>query len=201
MEWARWEPTYAAILAEFGYDRAQDERARDELAALARHLPRPRLDLAGAEATIAGPRPTPLPQDARVLATDAASWAFPRAIAIVTDLDGDAAAQIASPAALYVHAHGDNRAAIARWMPQRRGPTQPTTQAEPVPGVANCGGFTDGDRACCIAVAHGARALALAGFDFEEPWPKAGRDAATKRRKLAWARRIIDGLGVPVRAL
>lgn len=201
MRWAEWEPLYVQILADFGYDRAADEAARDALAALASDLPRPRLDLRGLDVTIAGPRPTRLAPDARVIATDAASWAFPQAIAIVTDLDGDAGAQIASPVPLYVHAHGDNRAALARWMPERRGPTQPTTQAEPARGVENHGGFTDGDRACCIAVALGARSLALAGFDFDAPWPKPGRDANVKRRKLAWARRIIEGLDVPVRTL
>jgi len=195
---AAWERTYERILADFGYSREDDEAARDELATLARHLPRPRLQLDG-EVAIAGPRPTPLPDDARVLATDAAGWAFGRAEAIVTDLDGDVEAQLASGAPLFVHAHGDNREALRRWLPRMRGPVQPTTQAAPRDGVENYGGFTDGDRACCIAIAHGATALALAGFDFEEPWPKPEREPETKRRKLAWARRIIEGLGVPVR--
>jgi uncharacterized Rossmann fold enzyme len=45
----------------------------------------------------------------------------------------------------------------------------------------------------------GATGLALVGFDYDRPAAKAGRDPETKRRKLAWARRIVDGLGVPAR--
>ncbi|MFA5860490.1 MAG: hypothetical protein WDA16_02220, partial [Candidatus Thermoplasmatota archaeon] len=78
------------------------------------------------------------------------------------------------------------------------GPVRGSTQAAPTGRVQNWGGFTDGDRACCLAVALGATRLTLAGFDFDEPAPKPGRDPAVKARKLAWARRIIDGLGVPV---
>ena len=33
-----------------------------------------------------------------------------------------------------------------------------------------------------------------AGFDFDNPSPKAGYDPAVKLRKLSWARRIIDSL-------
>ena len=198
MRWADWEPIYQEILADFGYDRKADEDARDLLAKLAANLPRPTVALDG-EITIAGPHRAALPPDARVLATDAASWAFPRAIAIVTDLDGDVQAQIDAEVPLYVHAHGDNMPALERWVPRMRGPVQPTTQAEPVSGVANHGGFTDGDRAACIAVALGAQRLLLAGFDWHAPAAKPGRDPDVKRRKLAWGRRIVERLGVPVR--
>lgn len=206
MEWALWEPTYRAILADFGYDRAQDEVARDELDALLAF--RPVADLAPLRArfadrdvVVAGPKPQPHPQPQPVVATDAASWAFGRASCIVTDLDGDVALQAEANARgvpLFVHAHGDNRDAVRRVVPKLTGPVAGTTQAEPRGRVANFGGFTDGDRACCVAVALGASSLTLAGFDFDAPWPKAGRDAGTKLRKLAWARRIVDGLGVPV---
>ena len=212
LRWAEWEPTYARILDDFRYDRKADEEARDLLAQLAAGLPRPKIDLRGHDVIIAGPTPphekiaTPRRpgEDGRLIATDAATWAFDDAIAIVTDLDGNVDAQLAANARgtpLYVHAHGDNMPALRRHVPHMRGPVQPTTQAAPTPDVANYGGFTDGDRACCIAVALGAASLALAGFDFDEPAQKAGRDRDVKRRKLAWARRIIYGLGVPIRTL
>jgi uncharacterized Rossmann fold enzyme len=101
---------------------------------------------------------------------------------------------------VFLHAHGDNRDAIRKHLPAFRGPLVGTTQARPRGRVHNFGGFTDGDRACCIAVALGATSLALVGFDFDAPLAKAGRDLDVKRRKLAWARRIIDELGVPVRS-
>ncbi|HVM46278.1 MAG TPA: 6-hydroxymethylpterin diphosphokinase MptE-like protein [Candidatus Thermoplasmatota archaeon] len=208
MRWAEWEPVYRDILADFGYDRKADEDAALLLASLARDLPRPdlaalRARVEGREVVVAGPRPAALP-DGIVFATDAAAWALPRAACVVTDLDGDVEAQAAANARgvpLFVHAHGDNVPALRRVVPALRGPVQPTTQAQPREGLLNAGGFTDGDRACCLAVELGAASLALAGFDLDEPWPKPGRDPATKARKLAWARRIIDALGVPVRAL
>ena len=182
MRWAEWEPVYRDILADFGYDRKADEDAALLLASLARDLPRPdlaalRARVEGREVVVAGPRPAALP-DGIVFATHAARGV-----------------------PLFVHAHGDNVPALRRVVPALRGPVQPTTQAQPREGLLNAGGFTDGDRACCLAVELGAASLALAGFDLDEPWPKPGRDPATKARKLAWARRIIDALGVPVRAL
>ena len=235
MEWARWEPTYRAILHDLGYSRAADEDARDLAAGLARTLRRPDMDalraaIAGTDVVIAGPwalrEGSEGPKDGSAevrspsglrlsgasvpraerpwIATDASTWAFDRAIAIVTDLDGDVDAQAAANARgvpMFVHAHGDNAPALRAWLPRLRGPVQPTTQAEPRAGVVNYGGFTDGDRACCLAAHLGARSLILAGFDFERAAPKPGRDAAVKLRKLAWARRIVDALDLPARVI
>jgi uncharacterized Rossmann fold enzyme len=200
---------YEKILEDFGYDRAADEAARDELDDLL--APKLRVDMAALrgrfedrEAAIVGPLPAPLP-DAPTLFTDAAaSWALPlmRPDAIVTDLDGDVAAQLAANALgvpLFVHAHGDNQQALRAHVPHMLGPVHGTTQAEARGRVADYGGFTDGDRACCIAVELGAMSLALVGFDWEMPAGKPGRDPALKRRKLAWAHRIVQGLGVPAR--
>ena len=75
-----------------------------------------------------------------------------------------------------------------------KGPVVLTTQSVPENTVLNFGGFTDGDRAVCIAQELGARRVLLEGFDFEHPNPKPGSDPAVKLRKLAWAERIIHGL-------
>ncbi|HUR70307.1 MAG TPA: 6-hydroxymethylpterin diphosphokinase MptE-like protein [Candidatus Thermoplasmatota archaeon] len=210
MHWRAWEPTYRAILADFGYDALADEEARDLLALLSAGRPRPdlaalRAQLAGREVCIVGPRaPAKLP-DAPIVATDAAMGFLRESpLCIVTDLDGDADAQLAANARgvpLFLHAHGDNRDALRRYAPQTRGPVQPTTQAHPVGPVANYGGFTDGDRACCLAAHLGARSLLLAGFDFETPVAKVGSDPTTKKRKLRWARHIVASLGIPYRHL
>lgn len=209
MDRADWEPLYREILSDFGYDRAADEAARDELDALLASkmrvdMARLRARFAGREAAVVGPHVAELP-DAPTLVTDAAAgWAVPRRRpdAIVTDLDGDVAAQLAANAMgvpLFVHAHGDNRAALSAHVPGMLGPVQGTTQAEPRGLVADYGGFTDGDRACCLAVELGASAIVLVGFDWDAPAPKPGSDLSMKRRKLAWARRIVESLGVPIR--
>lgn len=216
MRWADWSPLYDAIRLEFGYDKRDDEAARDEL----RELCVERFDLKrrdafrksiiGQEVWVAGPALgaedlARIPHAAPLLVSDgAAGLVLPRraATAIVTDLDGDVEAQLRANAEgtpMFVHAHGDNRDAIRRDVPRMTGPVFPTTQAGPLPPAFNHGGFTDGDRACCIAEAFGAASLVLLGFDFDRPTPKLGADPEVKRRKLLWARRIVDGLPIPVR--
>jgi len=206
--WAQWEPTYRRILQDFGYSAAADLEERDLLHALTTRATwidgsELRAALEGREVIVAGPRPTELPPGP-VIATDAASWAFDRATAIVTDLDGDVEAQVQANARgvpLFLHAHGDNIATLRKHAQRFIGPLQPTTQAAPRDHVLDVGGFTDGDRACCLAAELGARSLVLAGFDFDTPWPKPGADPSIKRRKLAWARTIIDSLGIPYRVV
>jgi hypothetical protein len=120
--------------------------------------------------------------------------------AIVTDLDGDA--QVVSRfssrgAVTVVHAHGDNIHRLDA-VKDFRGPVLGTCQCEPFGKLRNFGGFTDGDRAAFLAEAFGAESVDLVGFDFDNPVPKAGSDAVVKRRKLAWARRLLGSVGIPV---
>ncbi|HUV61732.1 MAG TPA: 6-hydroxymethylpterin diphosphokinase MptE-like protein [Thermoplasmata archaeon] len=113
---------------------------------------------------------------------------------VVTDLDGVVDDQVEANAegtVVFVHAHGDNREALGRWVPEFRGRVVGTCQCEPVDGVFNFGGFTDGDRAACIISELGVRRILLAGFDLKRPAKKAGRSAEVKARKLRWAERIL----------
>ncbi|WP_225333914.1 6-hydroxymethylpterin diphosphokinase MptE-like protein [Halomicrobium urmianum] len=199
MDFSEWEPVYEAILADFGFDRAGDERARDELAALVTSSYRPRNDwFTGQTVAVAGAAPT-LEDEADVArdadAVVAASTAADRLVAagvdvdwVVTDLDkhGERIAALTregTPVA--VHAHGDNRDLLARHVPDcEHDRLLPTTQAAPADPVVNLGGFTDGDRAAFLADHLGAAALVFPGWDFA---------AATgpKARKLAWAERLL----------
>ncbi len=116
---------------------------------------------------------------------------------IVTDLDGIVEDQISlnsSGTVAFIHAHGDNRPALERFVAKFVGPVVGTCQCPPPPGLFNFGGFTDGDRAACICAELGARDLLLAGFDFDRPSEKKGRSADVKRRKLGWAKEILDTL-------
>jgi uncharacterized Rossmann fold enzyme len=207
MDWPTWEPTYAAILAEFGYDRIADERARDELDDLLADRWQADLDalrsqVRGHEVVVLGGAPHGALPLGPLFVADPREPPPRQPTLIVTDLDGDVALQVALNAVgipIAVHAHGDNRLALSEHVPRLRGPVLGTTQAERRGRVHNFGGFTDGDRACCIAAELGAASLALAGFDFSLPAPKPGRDPGVKTRKLAWAKKIIDGVGIPVR--
>ncbi len=116
---------------------------------------------------------------------------------IVTDLDGIVEDQISlnsSGAVAFIHAHGDNQPALERYASSFVGPVIGTCQCPPPQGLFNFGGFTDGDRAACICADLGASDLLLAGFDFDRPSEKLGRDAEVKRRKLQWAKVILQTL-------
>ncbi len=116
---------------------------------------------------------------------------------IVTDLDGIVEDQVSlnsSGTVAFVHAHGDNRPMLERYVAKFVGPVVGTCQCPPPPGLFNFGGFTDGDRAACICAELGARDLLLAGFDFDRPSEKEGKSVEVKRRKLVWAREILETL-------
>lgn len=218
MRFEAWEPEYLEILREFGFSRARDEQAsqvlRSELASAAQPLwgaaaeqaLRRRLEGASALLVGGGPGELPLPlppswlQDRRwtVVAADGATSAclargqVPDVI--VSDLDGDLPDEIEASrrgALMVVHAHGDNIPALRRWVREVPGPVLGTCAAAPSGGLLNPGGFTDGDRALFLAEEFQARSATLAGYDFDQPWNEPASTAEVKRRKLAWARRLV----------
>ncbi|MFC6989074.1 6-hydroxymethylpterin diphosphokinase MptE-like protein [Haloplanus sp. GCM10025708] len=204
MNFAEWEPVYERILSDFGYDRAADERARDVLAGYARPFDRSRLDdVADATVAVAGAGPSLVGEVDRAASADfvfAASTAADvlrdAGVAVdvmVTDLDKnpETAAELSRRGVpVAVHAHGDNVAAIDRWLPEFDvDDVLATTQARPVDAVVNPGGFTDGDRAAFLADELAAGGLRFVGWDFDDP----SIDAA-KRKKLAWAERLLAWL-------
>ncbi|MFT4946251.1 MAG: putative Rossmann fold enzyme [Natronomonas sp.] len=204
MRFEEWEPVYERILADFGYDRAGDERARDRLAALlAGNTFNPtRLDWAGETVAVAGGADSLTEQaelttarraDTVVAASIAAGRLRERGIAVdcmVTDLDKAPETvreltEEGTPVA--VHAHGDNIPALTEWIPTLDAEfVIPTTQAEPAGGVLNFGGFTDGDRAAFLADTLDATELVFPGWAFDDP-----SVSAEKRRKLRWAERLL----------
>ena len=208
MEYEEWVPAYRSVLAAFGFDQAADERTRNRLATLsagADPLVAPPATLDGARVAIAGAADS-LETDIRSSPTNdrivAASEAGHRLAAIghppdliVTDLDGAPEATLSLAHAgvpTVIHAHGDNRAAIDRWVPEfPTGTILPTTQAAPVDAVQNFGGFTDGDRAAFLADHFGAAELVFPGWTFDDPTVD-----ATKAEKLQWAARLLYWLEV-----
>jgi hypothetical protein len=200
MEFAEWEPVYEAILSDFGYPRAADERARDVLATYARPFDLQRLDCEGRRVAVVGAAPSLDDEVDRVAAADrvfAASTATDVVLEaghdvdlMVTDLDknpetGRDLTRSGTPVA--AHAHGDNVPAVREWAPQFDADSMlATTQAAPRDAVYNFGGFTDGDRAAFLADALGAAELRFVGWDFDDPTVD-GQKAA----KLRWAERLL----------
>jgi hypothetical protein len=204
MNYETWEPVYESILSEFGYDRAADERARDVLAGSVEPFDWSRLaPVADATVAIAGAAPSLTDETARAAAADfvfAASTAADvlreadvAVDVMVTDLDKNPATAVElsrDGVPVAVHAHGDNVDAIRRWLPDFDVENVvATTQARPVGAVVNPGGFTDGDRAAFLADELDAEHLQFVGWDFDDPSVD-----ASKRRKLAWAERLLSWL-------
>ncbi|MEF8778187.1 MAG: 6-hydroxymethylpterin diphosphokinase MptE-like protein [Natronomonas sp.] len=205
MLYEEWVPPYEAILADFDYDRAGDERARDrllELVAGSDPLTPDDVDLSGTVA-VCGAAPTLGEEldtarraDRVVAASNAASVCLDAGIVVdcmVTDLDKtpETARMLSERGVpVAVHAHGDNIETIERYVPMFDiSSVLPTTQAAPVPPVVNLGGFTDGDRAAFLADHCGADRLVFPGWAFDDPTV-----SAEKAKKLRWAERLLRWL-------
>ena len=204
MNFETWEPAYEAILDDFEYPRAGDERARDRLADLVTPFEVDRLDwIEGTTVAVTGAGPSLVDELDRARRADAVFAASTAADTLrvygigvdlmTTDLDKNpqtARALTHEGVPVAVHAHGDNVPAVEEHVPEMD-PEQvlATTQAAPVGPVYNFGGFTDGDRGAFLADHLGAGKLVFPGWDFEDP--SVGPE---KRRKLRWAERLLAWL-------
>lgn len=122
---------------------------------------------------------------------------------IVTDLDGKISDQIASNkkgSIVIIHAHANNINKIKNYFSLFTENVIGTTQTNPskFSNLYNLGGFTDGDRAVCIADHLKADKIYLTGFDFngkigKYSYPK-HKTKNLKLRKLEWCKYIINYL-------
>ncbi|MDR5671577.1 putative Rossmann fold enzyme [Halalkaliarchaeum sp. AArc-CO] len=210
MEFSEWEPVYEAILADFGFDRAADERARDLATRFATPVDFDALATdvgvaGGGTAAIVGAAPS-LPAELGTFDPETVDAVFAASTAgdtlrdvdlpvdcLVTDLDKNpetAARLTREGTRVAAHAHGDNVELIRRFLPEfDAASTLVTTQAEPVDAVYNPGGFTDGDRAAFLADVLGAGELRFVGWEFDDP-----DVGPQKARKLRWAERLLRWL-------
>lgn len=206
MRFPEWEVIYEQILEDMGYDRVSDENAAKLLKAITLNSNIIDEDevIIEKDVTIFGNSPDlesnvskTSPQGTLIASGSSAKRLLEMNIIpeiVVTDLDGDIASQIEcsrNGAITFIHAHGDNTESIQRYVSEFKGPIILTTQSTPDGIMVNYGGFTDGDRAVCIARHFGAKRILLLGFDFEDPTEKENMDPKIKLRKLQWAKRII----------
>ncbi|MDH7593967.1 MAG: DUF115 domain-containing protein [Methanomicrobiales archaeon] len=198
-----WEPYYREILDYFSFDRAKDEEAALMLQTLLERDDLPVLEslIRDRQVTVCGNAPCLVDELHRlkgtVLAADAASLVLEEhgvlPDAIFTDLDG--ATEMyeemnENGVVLVVHAHGDNMPLLRYWVPRFRGPLVGTTQARPLEGIYNFGGFSDGDRPVFTAHALGAEEVTILGFDLDDVGVN-----PVKRGKLIWARKLLKLIG------
>ncbi len=212
MKFSDWEPVYLEICRDFGFSPDSDAMSVRLLKAVTPNLDLRDEDalipLIGGTVTVVGDSPG-LEEDLERMSPEGCIIASGSSVLrllrrglrpdiVVTDLDGNINAQLEASsegAVTLILAHGDNMDLVRQYAPLFAGPVILTTQGRPENTVFNFGGFTDGDRCVCLAREFGARRIILLGFDFEHPNPKEGTDPDTKKRKLAWARRIIFGNG------
>lgn len=208
MDFEEWEPYYKDILRDFGYSREDDESSARLLEKL---VPKERLvsvqelrRMMGGSVTVFGNAPTLEKalsghrfDGTLISAGCSTSILMKKDICpdiMVTDLDGPLDADIEfnrRGAVAVLHAHGDNKHLIEKYAGRFKGKLMITTQSSPFGNMINLGGFTDGDRAVMLARSLGVKKLTLFGFDFEHPAVKIGSNFDVKRRKLAWAKRLI----------
>lgn len=125
-------------------------------------------------------------------------------ILVVSDADGEPYLDQAIDAKIPIclHAHGDNieqwRSAISRWPEDHPLILTHQTPLE-IEGMYNPGGFTDGDRAVCIALALGAENIELVGFSTDEVGPWSGTtNHIQKIKKLKWMQKVLSLIGIEV---
>lgn len=204
MDFDAWEPVYLEILEDFGFSLARDEEAAGLLSRLLRGsggcLEAAALRVRGRAVMVCGNAPSLEEElgslkekDPIFIAADGAAAVLLRkkivTDIIVTDLDGPFQEILEANqhgSIVVVHAHGDNTDALKALVPRLKGVIG-TAQCRPPEGIYNFGGFTDGDRCVFLAKALGAASIKLVGFDFDDPTV-----TPRKRKKLAWARRLID---------
>ena len=182
-----WWPWYNKILNTFGYERSKDQLAADVLSSLISHRAvdpqQLKILLSGKPVLVFGAGPS-LEEDLQqivkknllrkctIISADGATTALLQLAevvldVVVTDLDGNIDDLLRADglgSVMMVHGHGDNISRLRKYVPKFKNVIG-TTQVEPRPNVYNFGGFTDGDRAVFLAVAMGAKLVALAGMD------------------------------------
>ncbi|NOZ58786.1 MAG: DUF115 domain-containing protein [Euryarchaeota archaeon] len=217
MNYEEWRSIYIEILADFGFSEEEDRSAAELLARLVRRpLPLRVLEslISGRRVNVFGAGPSlerleHLPEGTAIACDGATSFLLERGAVpeiIVTDLDGrveDLLEANARGSVVVIHAHGDNRERLRRYAPLFVNAIA-TTQAQPLRGVHNFGGFTDGDRAVFLAEHFNAKEIYLYGMDFHSEVGRYSfsRDSERKRKKLLWAERLIKLLekrGAPIR--
>ncbi|MCD6276590.1 MAG: DUF115 domain-containing protein [Thermoplasmata archaeon] len=205
MMWREWRKIYSLIERDFGFSREREIEARDKLSGILKDnfVSEEEISaLVGKEVYVVGFSPTLekdvelIPGNAKIIAADdAASVLYDIGIKptiVMTDLDGDVGALLEIKDAVFgIHAHGDNISLLdqVKLFPKKFG----TTQIEPLWNVYNFGGFTDGDRGVFLAIHFGA-IVHLISFDFENPRIKGNKDLERKKKKLLWAKYLLDEL-------
>ena len=123
---------------------------------------------------------------------------------IVTDGDGSPYLERALNRGIPIclHAHGDNKDAwqyVLSIIDDNQEVILTHQTPGNIPGMYNPGGFTDGDRAACVAFALGAKEVELVGFSTKDVGKWSGvTDKKRKLIKLSWMDKVLQILSLRV---
>lgn len=202
-----WNDAYVKIREDFGYSEYMDRISSILLNRLFIALKFDQLDVSkfmARKCVVLGPLASSSKvsvgkDDVVIVAGNALESLKPdeRVDFVVTDLDGDydkLANFSKNGGIVVVHAHGDNIDKIVKLFPTLKGNVIISCQTESLDMITDFGGFTDGDRA--VFFAHFLRSpfIRVVGFDFENPIAKSNSDPMIKKKKLKWAKHLIDQL-------
>jgi uncharacterized Rossmann fold enzyme len=197
MEFEAWEPIYERIREEFGFQRENDEYARDVLKKISPKFRVKNLTkFEGAKVMIVGGARCIKKElymveevDKIIAVSTAADVLLEEGVKIdmmVTDLDKNPGTSVRlskRKIPVAIAAHGDNIECLRKWVPKcDLNYVIGTTQVEPIGNIVNYGGFTDGDRAAFLGDVLGADEIIFAGWDFDDRLM-----GVEKKRKLKWA--------------
>ena len=169
--------------------------------------PEPNLSLKGKVTVVGAAAPENLVLSNPTVVADGAIGAianYANVKLIVTDGDGTPYIEEALNKGIPIclHAHGDNKESWNRILSLIDNDQEVfLTHQTPyqIEGMHNPGGFTDGDRAVCIALALGAEEIELIGFTTNEVGAWSGvTDVKRKLIKLKWMSRVLNTLSLEV---
>ncbi len=209
MNAARWSQFYERICSDLSIDPDADSRSAKLLSGILGEGSTLKLldPFAGKNALVFGNGPeleaaiTSLGEAGTSIVADSALPVYMKEKGapdiVVTDLDGDLnylARAHNDGSLMVIHAHGDNTNLIRDFGTYFVGNSIGTTQGIPEYNVYNFYGFTDGDRSAYLAHYLGAPRITLVGFDFDNVTGKPGSSMDRKRKKLKWARILLEEL-------
>ena len=194
------------IRKSFGWALEDDIESAENLANASVN-PEPNISLQGTITVVGANAPSNFKPEGPTIVADGAVGAisdFSKVKLVVTDGDGFPFLQkaIDHGIPLCLHAHGDNK---AEWqnvlgLIGTEYPILKTHQTrKEIKGMYNPGGFTDGDRAVCVALSLGAEKIELVGFSTQEVGPWSGNtDKKRKLIMLKWMMTVLNELGLEV---
>ncbi len=194
------------IRESFGWGLESDYESAKSLVSQCNN-PTPSLHFESKVTVVGAAAPPDIVPDYPAIVADGAIGAISdlsRVALIVTDGDGTPHLEKALNKGIPIclHAHGDNQDSWARILSiidenQEVLLTHQTPYE--IDGMYNPGGFTDGDRAVCIAFALGATEVELVGFSINDVGQWSGvTDEKRKLIKLKWMSRVLQILSVRV---